>query len=511
MEGTITGFTNYRGILMKKLLITLSILVCCLVISCQPEGTTETGSAIDPAIEEKITNVENNLMRWARIEGQDVQALNIKDRMEFFHVPAVSIAVINNGKIEWAKAYGVKKAGTEESADTETLFQAASISKPVAALGALKLVEEMKIDLDTNVNEYLTSWKLPENEFTKDEPVTLRHLLSHNAGLTVHGFAGYAADTEVPTTRQVLDGEEPANSDAIRADKAPGSGWRYSGGGYTVMQQMIEDVSGMPFSDYMKQHVLDPLGMTRSSYNQPLDSESAKNAAEAHNDQGKPGEGRWHTYPEKAAAGLWTTPSDLAKYMIEIQKTRKGESLKIIDIDLCNEMLTAQVAQHGLGPAVWERDGVQYFSHGGSNWGFKCSFRASVHEGYGFAVMTNGDDGNTLASEIIRSLEKVYGWPTTEQKVKTLVEVDAALLEKYAGTYEKPEWEYVFKVSVADNHLNLLINDSILLPLYPESETDFFSLDHSVAFGFEVAEDGSVPNLLIKSGGQGYPAPRKKD
>jgi CubicO group peptidase (beta-lactamase class C family) len=209
---------------------------------------------------ERIARIEKGLLPAVVIQGQS-SALTIADRMAHYKVPGVSVVVINDGKIEWAKGYGVTEAGGSTPVTTETMFQAASISKPVAATGALALVEKGLLSLDEEANAKLKSWKVPENDFTKEQKVTLRRLASHSAGLTVHGFRGYAAIEAVPTTVQVLDGQKPANSAPVRVDVLPGSLWRYSGGGITVMQLMMADVTGKPFPALMRELVLDKIGM----------------------------------------------------------------------------------------------------------------------------------------------------------------------------------------------------------------------------------------------------------
>jgi CubicO group peptidase (beta-lactamase class C family) len=240
------------------------------------------------------------------------------------------------------------EAGSDKPVNAETLFQAASISKPVAAMAALALVGRGKLALDEDVNRKLVSWKVPENDFTKEEKVTLRRLLSHSAGLTVHGFPGYAADEPVPTLRAVLDGAKPANTKAILPDMTPGSSWRYSGGGYCVVQQLLMDVTGKPFPLLLQEMVLGPLGMNHSSYEQPLPSAKCGLAAVGHTSTGQPIKGKWHIYPEMAAAGLWTTPSDLARFAIELQKCRIGKSKRVLSTRMAQQMLTAQIGDAGL-------------------------------------------------------------------------------------------------------------------------------------------------------------------
>ena len=220
-------------------------------------------------------------------------------------IPGASIAVIEGFQIEWADGYGVRRAGGDEAVDTETLFQAASISKPVAALAALRLVEAGKLNLDEDVNRRLVAWKLPDNKFTETQKVTVRHLLSHTGGVTVHGFPGYPSDTTAASLLEVLDGKPPANTAEIRVDTIPGTKWRYAGGGYCIMQQMVVDVTGQSFPMSMQELVLEPLEMTRSTYQQPLPKSLEENAAIAHRIDGTTIPSRWHVYPEMAAAGLW--------------------------------------------------------------------------------------------------------------------------------------------------------------------------------------------------------------
>ncbi len=316
--------------------------------------------------EARIACVENGLQKPNRLKGSPAEPMKLTDRMEHFKVPGVSVAVIHEGRVEWARGYGKRDAESGELVTAGTLFQAASISKGVAAV-AMRLVEQGMLSLDEDVNAKLRSWKVPENEFTQREKVTLRRLLSHNAGLTVHGFPGYSQGAKVPTLVQLLDGKPPANTEAVRVNKAPGSGFRYSGGGYEVMQLLVEDVTGKRFDEAARELILDPLGMHRSAYEQPLGVERARNAASAYRGDGKAIAGRWHTYPEKTAAGHWTTPSELAQFVMEIQKP--GKALRS---ETVKTMLTRSAGDYGLGIGLAETAGRASFSHGGANEGYRC-------------------------------------------------------------------------------------------------------------------------------------------
>lgn len=291
-----------------------------LATACQPAAPPVVDAGPDPL----IAKVESGLSGRVRVVGDPIEAWTLAERMAFHNVPGVSIAVIKDGKIAWAKGYGVLESGREALIDPDTIFQAGSISKPTAVIAALRMVEQGKLSLDAPVNDFLKSWKVPENEFTKKQAVTLRQIMSHGAGLTVHGFPGYAAGAPVPTVPQILDGAPPANTAAVRVDKLPGESWRYSGGGTTIMQLAMTDVSGQDFPALTDELVLKPAGMARSSYVNPLPETNRTNAATAHRRDGGVVPGHSHTYPEMAAAGLWTTPSDLARLALSVVASAKG-------------------------------------------------------------------------------------------------------------------------------------------------------------------------------------------
>jgi CubicO group peptidase (beta-lactamase class C family) len=254
----------------------------------------------------------------------------LTERMKQLHVPGVSIGVIHQGKIEWARGFGVRNTAGAP-VDAETMFQAGSISKPLAAMAALRLVQEGKLALDSDINTYLSSWKFPKSSVAEGKPITLRELLTHTAGTTVHGFPGYASNEPVPTLVQVLNGEEPANTPAIRSDQPPMKEWKYSGGGFTIMQQAVIDVTHEPFPKLLHDTVLAPIGMTRSTYQQPLPASLRDNAATPYRSDGKPVDGGAHTYPEMAAAGLWTTPTDIAKYALEVERSLRGKANHVLN------------------------------------------------------------------------------------------------------------------------------------------------------------------------------------
>jgi CubicO group peptidase (beta-lactamase class C family) len=362
-------------------------------------------------------------------------------------ISGVSLAIIQGGRIVFAKGYGVVDDSSRAPVTTATLFQAGSISKPVSALGALHLVEAGRLSLDGNVNDKLTSWKAPENAFTKTEKVTLRRILSHNAGLTVHGFPGYDVAEPKPTLVQVLDGAPPANTPAIRVDTTPGAIWSYSGGGFTVMQQMVVDVTGKTFPQFMQQTVLGPIGMTSSSFDQPLPPARMTLTASGYYADRKPVRGRWHVYPEMAAAGLWTTPTDLARFAIEVQETLAGRGHGVISPAMARQFITVQKAPSGLGIFVQDSGGNIGFSHGGRDEGFDAVLVAFATTGQGAAIMMDANDNSPFFDRVLHYIGRMYGWPTkapaSPPAASHAAPVDSSKLAACGGWYEFRENQMV--------------------------------------------------------------------
>jgi CubicO group peptidase (beta-lactamase class C family) len=479
---------NKRSSCLLHSLISTFIILLLLFPACKSTKSNE-----------RISKVENGLLLPVQIKGQPAERMQLAARMEYYKVPGVSIAVINDYKIEWAKGYGVLEAGEARPVTIETLFQAASISKPVAALAVLKMVEQGTFNLDEDVNNKLVTWKVPENEFTSEKKVTLRRLLSHSAGVTVHGFGGYAQDEGMPTLQQVLDGEEPANSDPIRVDILPGTKYRYSGGGYCIVQQLLMDNKNKPFPEIMKETILSPLHMTNSTYEQPLSKEKIANAAVAHRRDGNPIEGKWHTYPEIAAAGLWTTPSDLARFAIELMLSLSNKSNKILSSGMIKQMLTPQQENNGLGIFV---DGENFnfrFSHSGGNAGYRCFLVAYPERGQGAVIMTNSDNGWQLYSEILRSIDSEYGWGDFILKEKVLAAVDSKIYDAYIGTYQLSP-EITFIITREDGRLYAEVAGMGKSEIYPESEISFFPIDVDATITFVKDETGQVSGIIYKQG-----------
>lgn len=385
---------------MKKMLVAATLAVSL--------SNFAYAQKLDSAIAARIEHVENGLLP-AAAAGAPMQGARLAERMTALKVPGVSIAVINDGVIEWARGYGLADVASGRPVNEHTRFQAASISKPVAAMAAMSLVQAGKLSLDEDVNLSLAAWKLPMNAFSARHKVTLRGLLSHTAGIGGHGFRGYAADKPLPTLLEVLDGKPPANSDPVRVEALPGSAWKYSGGGYEIVELMLTETAREPFDTFLQHAVLDKIGMRDSAFVLPAKWESA--ASRAYLADGSEVPGKWHRYPEMAAASLWTTPSDLARFVIEIQKSAAGKSNKVLSQKMMKEMLKPGIEDFGLGFFLGEKtDARDSFYHAGGNAGFRNMMFAYTSAGQGAIVMTNSDNGLELINEVLRAIAREYGW-----------------------------------------------------------------------------------------------------
>ena len=476
--------------------------ICACVLSAQAPPSD---------IEQRIQRIQRGILTQPVITKGDTPATtSLADRMTAMRVPGVSIAVIHEGKIEWARGFGVASLGGA-AVTPDTLFQAASISKPVTAMAALHLVQSGKIELDTDVNQYLKTWKVPANIFTVKQRVTLRELLTHTAGMTVHGFPGYAAGETLPTLVQVLSGEKPANTTAIVVDTTPGTEWRYSGGGFVVAQLLLQDVTGQRFPALMHDLVLGPIGMTRSTYEQPLPKDRMAEAAMPYRPGGQPVPGGPHTYPEMAPAGLWTTPSDLARFAMEIQKELAGKP-GVLSTAMAREMVKPGMNNWGLGIETGGSPAHPYFTHSGANEGFQCDLVA-YDNGDGAVIMTNSDTGGQLAGEILRTIAYEYKWPdfvpreVSENKDLT---ISRDVLSRYAGVYAMPPGVNML-ITVENGQLISQMTGQQKVPLFAKSETTFFPKVVDAEIEFPKDTNGPANQLILHQNGRDMTAKRLDD
>lgn len=354
--------------------------------------------------------------------------------MRALRAPGVSVAVVDRGEIAWAAAWGARDLETCAPVTPETRFQAASISKPVAAATALALAARGDIDLDKPIAGTRDGWRIPRADDVTGFP-TLRQLLSHTGGVDGHGYQGYAPDGAIPTPPQVLRGEAPANSGAVTIAATPGSGYRYSGGGYTLAQVAMAEATGTAFATLVQRHVLDPLGMIASGFDAPLPASRASGHT-----GGARIDGGFRVHPEQAAAGLWTTPTDLARFAIALQRANAGER-GAFDPALVRTMLTPVQNGYGLGVSLERTGDETRFGHDGVNYGFEARLVAGADNGRAIVVMVNAQGGQRLARALIGTIAESLGWNTLAPRQVIEVETTAAQRATLVGHYEAPGWQ----------------------------------------------------------------------
>lgn len=483
---------------MKKILLAVCLLEA--VVSLQAQNPRYSSE-----IEARIKQVENNLGEAIKTSEDPI---NLLERMKEYGIAGVSIAVIHNNKLEWARAYGFADVEKKRPATTSTLFQAASISKSVNAMGVMKLVQAGKLNLDADINTYLKSWKFPYDSVSKNKIITIRQLLSHTAGTSVHGFGGYTLTEAVPTITQILNGEKPANSAAVRSILEPGEKVQYSGGGTTITQQIVMDQTGQAYDAYMKAQVLTPLGMRTSYYSMKAPANATGLQATGYRENGKPIEGGYHLYPEQAAASLWTNPTELSAFITEIQRAYAGKSDKILNKATVTTMLSPVKDGVGLGFFIKTVAQDRYFSHGGANEGFRSIYIASEDGSRGAVVMVNSDNG-AIMNEIVHSVATVYGWKDFYKPVfKKTIKVPNEILDSYVGVYQLgPDFDLTVK-RVGDQLMVEPTNQQILV-LHAEEQARFFVKEVEATIEFVKDDTGKVFKMIVHQNGSARDAPKK--
>jgi CubicO group peptidase (beta-lactamase class C family) len=459
------------------------------------QGGAMTDQHNSSAIAARISRVENGITRDAPLWSQDTQHVSIRERMAYYKTPGLSLALINDGRIEWARGYGLLEADRSTPVTPETIFQVCSISKHVAMAGVLRLVQDGRIDLDEDINHYLTSWHLPANGDWQPR-VSVRQLLAHTAGLTQNWYRGFGPGDPLPTLLDVLEGRPPANTPPIRAVLLPGSQFRYSGSHYSVLQQLLIDLTGAPFPDLMRELVFQPLNMRNSSYDQSYPHSRPEHTAVGHYIGGEPVYGKWRVLPEMAGAGLWTSASDLALLAIEIQRAHTSQPSSLLTKPVVDQALTSQVADHfGLGTQLEGVGATRRFGHGGDNIGYKCLTTAYMEHGQGAVVLTNGDDGYWVALDVLRALASEYDWPEYGPN-RSAIQLEPDACQAYTGEYQL-HIALTITISQHNGQLYLAASGQAPFELHASAEARFFArvLNSEIAFTTNVA--GEVTGLTL--------------
>jgi len=380
---------------------------------------------------ERISRVENGLQEAVLLSNNLDKTFSLLDRMEYYDVPGLSIAAIKDNEIEWAKCYGLKLKNSTDSISLSTKFQAASLSKPLSAIVALKMADNGLIHLDSSANSQLTTWKIPDNDFTFENAISPRNLILHTSGLNVPGYPGYKIDSDIPNLIDLLSGIGNSNTEPTEVIVKPNTEWIYSGAGYSVLQLLMIEKSGLSFPELMQNELFQPLNIKNSTFEQ----ENLHSIAFAHLENGEVVEKGYHIYPEMAAAGLWTTPIDYAMIVCELQKSYKGESNLILSQKLAQNALSNHWGGMGLGFILRNNENNVALAYSGGNHGYICDIYSYLLSGSGVVVMTNSNNGAPLIEEFYRSLSKEYKWADWKPDTIQTIPMDSALIKRIIGSY----------------------------------------------------------------------------
>ncbi|MBK8051735.1 MAG: serine hydrolase [Saprospiraceae bacterium] len=496
-----TQVTQSKYLRVKPLIFVLSVglvLALFLLLSYNKNNNKKSFSSHNPEeIEQLIRQVENNLGAHDLDDNNDNPEWTLTERMKFHKVKGLSIAVIHNYKIEWAKGYGLANEEENVPVTTNTLFEPGSLSKSVNALALMHLVQNKKIDLFADINLYLHTWKFPYDQQYKGKTISLANLLSHTAGLSVRGFEGYRQGDSLPNMLQILDGQKPANSKAVRSIFEPNKKMEYSGGGTMISQLMMMDVAKSKYDNYMAEHILKPLQMTNSFYSQPIPESKKPIAATGYDSLGKVLPYKYPIMVEQAAAGLWTTPTDMCKFIIEIQKSLMGTSNKIINQKNTELMLTPYIDERSaLGFFVDDIKGHKYFSHEAGNWGFSGAYYGSMKDGYGVAIFINSEN-DQIIKELGNNVIEVYNWGGFDKKEKRkTVVVQDNTSNQYLGAYEAKVEKRKLEI-VKENNTLYLVTNKQKMKIYFVSNSEFVNMENPSIKTFQF-ENKKVRGLKIK-------------
>jgi len=469
---------------MKSL--TLFPLVA-LLVACA--GTEIESKATKPVAEDKRTTFDYRATPRIAIEGEPITAKSMSAYADALDVPAAGMAVFRDGVL-------VHQAFKGDSIGPDSVFQGASFAKAVASATIATLAMREGIGLDDDVTPHITSFDLSQLDGYQ-APVTLRQLLSHTSRADVGGYQGYPQSEDLPTNVEVILGSERSNSERVSFSRPAGS-WYYSGGGYQIAQAFAEDVSGVPFGQLAQEMVLDPVGMSRSAMTQSFDPElNTALTPVAGVEKSGPVVGGWHSYPEIATAGLWTTAEDYGKFVLAIMSAADGEADVGIHPRVAREMLT--VAGHpnpirgyglGLGILMNEDGSVQSFEHHGRNVGYTVSFSAFPKEHAVSVVVTNHPNGLALATESNRGFGESLGYIDPVATSVARVPFTDKLRERCLGAFslaDTPD-ELVF---LKENEDGLMFeNETASYPLVHTGNGAFLYLPTNTSFKCGDSESG---------------------
>ena len=465
---------------MKKLILKTLILV--LIVSCNNNSNESVN---------RKSQLETQIRGQVKFLEETENYSSITSKMSEYKIPALSLAVINQGKIEWADIYQNTNFVEQQNLDSASIFQAASLSKPVTFLAALRIHAAGEIDLDNNIQDYLKDFVLPQGKQTEDNPVTFRNIFSHTSGISSGGYQGYDRTISMPSDLDILQGNEGVNTPAIEVVTPPNERIAYSGGAYTLAELALQDICHDEFSKIMQKWILEPSGMKNSEFTQPLPSSKSNRVAKGHVQSGEVIDGGWRNYPEQAAAGLWSNATDMAKFLIEIYNAYQGKNSIFSQSDI-KSILNQERDGQAYGFIVNRVEDDISITHYGGNTGYRTGMTISLTSGKGLVYMINSDNGGSLGNELLLSASQVYEWKHFEQTHVRRNEVRSEILNKLSGEYK---WNEQIDLSIKfdndNNQISLFFpngDEYKLTPIHGD-ELDFIHPSSGVKVTFLEKDD----------------------
>ncbi len=447
--------------LMNKLIFQSFVLIFIGSCSFSPKNSNNSLShdvnedcIIQKESVERKMQLENGICGQVKFLGEDENFSSISDKMSEYNIPGLSLAIINQGKIEWTDIYKNANFPEEQHLNCSSIFQTASLSKPVTFLAALRMQSAGEIDLDENIQKYLKDFVLPHGKQTKENPVTFRNIFSHTSGISAGGYEGYARNRSIPSDLDILRGSEGVNTPAIEVSTPPNETLAYSGGGYTLAELALQDIYNDEFSNIMKKWILEPVGMQNSEFTQPLPDSKGNQVAKGHTQSGDVLDGGWRNHPEQAAAGLWSNATDMAKFLIEIYKAYQGRSSLFTQSDI-QSIIKHERDGHVYGFILNRTGNDVSITHYGGNVGYRTGMTISLTSGNGLVYLTNSDNGGALGNELLLSASRVYDWQHFKQTNVRRKQVSSEVLKGLEGKYK---WNNQIDLSITFDEKNNLIS-----------------------------------------------------
>lgn len=443
--------------------------------------------------------VEEALLPNVAFTGETRPA-NVEARMAEHKVPALSVAVIRNGALDWSAAWGALETGSGR-AGCDSLFQAGSLAKPVTVLAALRMQQQGVIDFDKDIATHLASYTLPAGAQTAANPVTLRNLFTHTSGITPGGYDGYAQGQPIPTDVQTVRAEAPANSRKVEVLEAPGESLVYSGGGYTVAEIALQDTLKQPFEQIMQQWLLTPVGMRQADFTVPLPAASHAHAARGHRADGSVVPGGWHHHPEQAAAGLWATASDMAAFLVELHKGYVGTSEVFTQASI-RELMANPIDRHAYGFRLIGEGEDVFLTHYGGTVGYRAGMTLNLRTGDGAVYLANSDNGSNLGREFLAAVSRTYQWPVFRGTEVTRTTQPAEVLQSLVGKYVFDEEGPTVAVVYENDVLTLVFPNGDRYAMTPiqGGPRDFIHADTGVRASFGGEGDDMAMQLYGQTG-----------